>query len=43
MSTLQPTYKQVEKLGKLEVTFWQRVENIAIKGDDLARFEHFHL
>ena len=31
LSILQSTDEQGEKSGKLEVTLWQRVENIAIK------------
>ena len=39
MSTLQSKDEQVKKL---EVTAWQRAENIAIKGE-IACFEQFHL
>ena len=42
LSTLQSTDEQVEQSGKLEVTFWQRVGNIAIKGE-IAHFKQFHL
>ena len=42
LSTLQSTDEQVEQSGKLKVTFWQRDENIAIKGE-IACFEQFHL
>ena len=42
LSTLQSTDEQIEKSGKLEVTVWERVENIVIKGE-ITCFEDFHL
>ena len=42
LSFLQSTDEQFEKSGKLEESFWQRVENIAIKGE-IACFEQFYL
>ena len=42
LSTLQLTDEQVEKSIKLEATFRQRVDNIAIK-NEIALLEQFHL